>query len=95
MRTFLVGVLLGLLALPVAGFLYFKLGNPPVATADPSLPFERQIVSVPLNARIHREEPKSVPIPADAAAFAAGAGIYQMQCAACHGLPGRPCQFSP
>lgn len=94
MRVFTYGFLLGLLAIPVAAFLYFKVGKPPVATADPPLPFERQIVSVPLQARIHREMPKSVPIPADAAAFGAGAAIYQSQCVACHGLPDRPSPFA-
>jgi mono/diheme cytochrome c family protein len=31
-----------------------------------------------------------VPIPADDAAYAAGAQVYKEQCAVCHGLPGQP-----
>ncbi len=95
MKAFTFGLILGLLAIPVAGFLFFKFGKPPVATADPSLPFERQIVSVPLEVRIHREMPGSVPVSADAAAYGAGAAIYQSQCVACHGLPDRPSSFAP
>jgi len=90
MRALAAGFLLGLVTLPLAALLYFKAGKPPVATADPSLPFERQIVSVPLQARIEREMPKAAPIPADEAAFSAGAAIYRAQCAFCHGLPERP-----
>jgi thiosulfate dehydrogenase len=94
MRAFGLGLLLGLLAFPAAALVYFKIGSPPVATADPSLPFEKQIVSVPLNARIAREMPTSAPIPADEAAFRAGAALYQVQCVACHGLPDRPSSFA-
>lgn len=92
-RLFL-GLVVGLFVLPAAVLAYFKFGSPPVATADPALPFEQQIVAVPLQARIHRELPKSVPIAADAATFTAGAAVYRAQCAACHGLPGRPSPFA-
>jgi thiosulfate dehydrogenase len=89
MKRFIIGVLLGLLVLPGIVLLYFKVGTPPVAVGDPSLPFEKQIVSVPLHARIEREMPKGAPIPAEEATFKAGAGVYQAQCAVCHGSPGR------
>jgi thiosulfate dehydrogenase len=94
MLRFFLGFLLGLIVIPVAGLVYFKLGKPPVATADPPLPFEAQIVAVPLNARIDREMPKSAPIAADEAAFQAGAPIYQAQCSSCHGLPGHVVRFA-
>lgn len=94
MMRFALGLLLGLLIVPVAVVVYLKYGNPAVATADPALPFERQIVSVPMQARIRRELAKTVPIAADAATFAAGAAVYRKQCAACHGLPGRPSPFA-
>jgi mono/diheme cytochrome c family protein len=94
MKLFLLGLVLGLLVFPVGGLVYFKFGKPPVATADPPLPFEKQIVSVPLQARISREMPKTVPVTADEPAFAAGAAIYQVQCAACHGLPEHDSPFA-
>lgn len=86
MRNLIIGLILGLLILPVAGILYFKFGTPPVAVADKPFPFERQIVHVPLNARIDREMPKSVPIQLTEANLVAGAQIYRQNCAACHGL---------
>lgn len=94
MKRFLLGLLIGLLVLPAAGLAYFKLGKPPVATGDPPLPFEQQIVSVPLQARIAREMPKTVPVTADEAAFTAGASVYQTQCASCHGLPEHDSPFA-
>lgn len=94
MKWFALGFLCGALFVPAVVLVYFKLGNPPVATADPPLPFEKQIVRVPLGARIDRERPRTVPLPADEATFTAGATIYQAQCAACHGLPARPSSFA-
>jgi thiosulfate dehydrogenase len=94
MKRFLLGFVLGLLVLPVGALVYFKFGKPPVATADPPLPLEQQIVAVPLQARIGREMTKSVPIAANEAAFIAGAAVYQTQCAACHGLPEHDSTFA-
>ena len=94
MKNLLIGLVLGLLVLPAGVLGYFKLGNPPVATADPQLPFEKQIVKVPLHARIDREKPKTVPLAADESTLAAGAAVYHAQCVACHGLPDHPSSFA-
>lgn len=85
---YLVGFIVGLLAVPAGVYAYFRWGSPPVAAGDPLLPFEQQIVSVPLRARIDREMPKNVPVTADEAAYVVGAKIYGEQCSGCHGLPG-------
>lgn len=94
MKTFLIGLILGVLVLPVAALLYFHTGKPPVAVADPPMPMERAIVHVPLNARIDAEAPKASPIEASATNLEAGAHIYRQQCASCHGLYGRPSLFA-
>ncbi len=94
MKVFILGLVLGLLVIPVFVFFYLTVGNPPVATADPPFPFERQIVHVPLHARIRRDAPKSVPIEATADNLIAGAHIYRRQCATCHGLQGIPSEFA-
>lgn len=65
-----------------------------MAVADPPLPFEKQITSVPLNARIHREM-KQPPIEVNEDNLDAGAQIYSEQCAACHGFHGKPSAFGP
>lgn len=91
---FLLGLVVGLLILPAVVYCYFRFGNPPVAVADNAFPFEKQIVHVPLNARIDREMPKTVPIEASQTNLQAGAQIYREQCAACHGLYGRNSDFA-
>jgi thiosulfate dehydrogenase len=90
---FLFGLILGILVIPVGVFVYLRAGHPPVAVADSPFPFEKQIVRVPLAARIDQEMPKSAPIEASATNLEAGAQIYREQCSTCHGLSGRPSDF--
>lgn len=90
---FILGLLIGLLILPVGAWIYLKAGNPPVAVADHAFPFEQQIVHVPLNARIKKEMPASAPIEPSATNLTSGAQIYRAQCADCHGLYGHASDF--
>lgn len=90
---FLFGLIVGLLILPLAAFVYLRVGHPPVAVADQPFPLEKQIVRAPLAARIDEEMPRSAPIEASATNLAAGAQVYRQECAACHGLYGRPSDF--
>ncbi len=94
MKSFLLGLILGLLAVPAVIFVYFHMGRLPVAVADPPFWFERQIVRMPLHARIEKEMPQSAPIEPTDANLEAGAHIYREQCAACHGLYGQPSSFA-
>jgi len=91
-RTFLVIVsfIVGVLLLPLGIFLYIAFGHPPVATADKPFPLEREIVRIPLEARIEREKPAAAPIPATDANLNAGAGIYEDKCEVCHGTHDEP-----
>jgi thiosulfate dehydrogenase len=86
-KTFLAGLVLGLIIVPVAVYAYFASGSAPVATSAPPMPFEKQMASTALHAVIEREMPKTVPIQGDEANFTAGARIYREHCAVCHGLP--------
>ncbi|MGA7349778.1 MAG: cytochrome c [Acidobacteriaceae bacterium] len=90
---FLVGLILGVLILPVWALIYFHFGHPPVAVADAPFPMERQLVHAPLHARIDKEMPASAPMEASATNLTAGAQVYREQCASCHGLYGRPSAF--
>ena len=54
MRRMLLGVLLGILLVPVALLGWLSFGNVPVAVADPPFPQERQITGMLLQARINR-----------------------------------------
>jgi thiosulfate dehydrogenase len=90
MRGFIIGLIVGLLAIPVGAAIWFRYGHPPVAVADAPFPFERQIVSVPLEARIHREMPAHAAMNASPVNLLLGADIYRQDCASCHGQYGRP-----
>ena len=90
MGKFLFGLILGLIVVPAAVYFYFSTGSAPVATSAPPMPFETSFARMALHARLDKEMPKSVPIQADEAAYAAGAQVYKDHCAACHGLPGSP-----
>ena len=88
MKSFLFGLVLGVLIVPLAVFGYFVAGYAPVATASQAMPFERRLASSALHARVSREMPKTVPIASDESSYNAGAEIYRQDCAVCHGLPG-------
>ena len=84
---FILGFIIGLLILPVFGWLYFRFGYAPVATASSPMPFEKQLAHMALDARIGKEAPKSAPIQASPENYLAGARVYRTNCAICHGLP--------
>lgn len=85
---FILGLVIGIILVPLAGYLYFATGSAPVATGDAPMPFEAKMANKALHVRIDKEMPKTVPIAADEAAYMAGAGIYREHCAVCHGVPG-------
>jgi len=94
MGRIILGIVIGLVLAPCIVLGWFKWGNPPVAVADKPLPFERNIVAVPMHARIDREMVQNPPIQPDEQNFIAGAHIYQEQCAACHGFHGKSSDFA-
>jgi thiosulfate dehydrogenase len=86
-RQFLLGVAVGLAVIAVSAFVYFRFGIAPVAVSAHPMPFEQRFAHWALESRIHSEMPRTVPIAADAATYAAGAKVYVENCAMCHGLP--------
>jgi len=89
MLRFVVAFLLGLIILPLFGWLYFRFGYAPVATASSPMPFEERLAHMALNARIRNEAPKNSPLQTSEEIYLAGAHIYRANCAICHGLPGQ------
>jgi thiosulfate dehydrogenase len=85
---FILGIIVGFVLVGVGAYLYFATGMAPVATADPTMPFEKKMANKALHARIDKEMPKTVPIQADEAAYMAGAQVYRENCEVCHGSPG-------
>ena len=90
MGKFLLGLIIGLILIPLAVYVYFSRGMAPVATSAQPMPFEKTFAQMALHARVEKEAPKTVPIAADEPNMVAGAKIYKEHCAACHGVPGAP-----
>lgn len=86
---FLLGFIIGIVLVPLAGLAYLMYGNVPVAVSDPPFPHEAQIVHMPLNARIQKELVGTHMQP-DQTNLTAGAHIYAERCAFCHGLHNKP-----
>jgi len=75
--------------LPLLGWLYFRFGYAPVATASSPMPFEKELAHMALNARIRKEAPNNSPLQASEENYQAATHIYRVNCAMCHGLPGQ------
>lgn len=90
MKAFIIGLILGVIAVPLAVYFYFATGMAPVATSAPPMPFEKMMARKALHAKIEKEMPKTVPITPDESVYLAGAQLYQQHCAVCHGLPNQP-----
>jgi thiosulfate dehydrogenase len=90
MKSFLLGLLIGVILLPLCGWFYFRFGYAPVATASSPMLFERQLAKMALDTRIRKEAPQNAPVQATDDNLTAGAHTYRTHCAMCHGLPGQP-----
>src|SRR6202047_829933 len=89
MKLFVAGLVIGIIAFPLAFYFYFATGGAPVATAEAAMPFEKTLAHKALNARIRKEMPMKAPIQGDEPNLTAGAKIYREHCAVCHGMPGQ------
>jgi len=89
MPKFILGLILGIIVVPVVVILYIISGGAPAATSDAPMPFERWIARKALKTKIEKEMPKVVPLIANEATLLAGAQVYREDCAMCHGLPHR------
>jgi thiosulfate dehydrogenase len=93
MGRFLLGLILGIIFVPLGVLLYFRFGRMPVAVNDPPFPSEKLVTSVPLNARIDREVVKNPPVQPSEDNLVAGAHLYSDKCAVCHGFHNKPSEF--
>ena len=75
MKGFILGVILTLIAIPIAGVFFVRSSSMPVAATDAPLPFETTLAKSALHARIQREAPKRDAATFSAADLAAGAEV--------------------
>src|ERR1700723_2326477 len=87
---FLIGLILGILIVPLGLSLYIRSGAAPAAASDAPMPFEKFLARGGLHARIAKEAPQRDLPPFPPGDPAAGAEVYQKNCAFCHGLPQQP-----
>jgi thiosulfate dehydrogenase len=87
---FIVGLIVGVLLLPIGAYLYVASGKAPIATTDSDMPFEGFLAHKALEERIEKEMPKNVPIQPTENNYTAGAELYKQHCAVCHGVPLAP-----
>lgn len=90
MGKFIFGVIIGIILVPAAFYLYCISGHAPVATSASPMPFERFFARTALHATINREAPKTHSTRASEQELVAGVNVYRHNCAGCHGLPGKP-----
>jgi thiosulfate dehydrogenase len=88
-KGFALGVIVTILVVAAVVYVYFATGMAPVATSASPMPFEKKFARMALHARMDKEMPTQVPVPADEANLLAGAHVYMEQCAVCHGVPGK------
>jgi len=86
---FLLGFIIGIVLVPLAVLAYLTYGSVPVAVSDRPISHERQLVHIPLNARIQKELVGTHMEP-DQPTLTAGARIYTERCAVCHGFHNKP-----
>jgi mono/diheme cytochrome c family protein len=89
MKGFLLGVVGTVFTIAAIVYFYFATGMAPVATSASPIPLEGKFAHMALHARMEKEMPTQVPVPADEANLVAGAHVYMAQCAVCHGVPGQ------
>ena len=86
-KALIVGLIFGVVLTLGGIWWYFSSGRAPVAVTDPSLPFERKLAHLSLDAHLDRQTKSEPTVPADEKNFLAGAEVYKEHCAVCHGLP--------
>jgi thiosulfate dehydrogenase len=85
MIKFLLGLIVGIGLLLLAGYLFATRGGIFMGTKGGPLPLEESIASKAISASIGRSSQDQSPLPADETNLLAGAHIYQQNCAGCHG----------
>ena len=87
-KGLIAGILVGVLLVLGAVYLYFATGRAPVAVTSPEMPFERKMARMALHAYLDKLPHPAPQVSADEKNLLDGAKVYKENCAVCHGLPG-------
>lgn len=90
MWKFVIGIIVGIIIVPVAFYFYCVTGHAPVATSASPMPFERLFAKTALHAKLRLDAPKTHSSKASEGELLAGVQVYQHNCAMCHGIPDQP-----
>lgn len=87
---FLLGMVVTIAVLVAGGYLFLAWGGVNMQTNAAPLPLERTVARMALHASFGNAAKEQPPFPANEQTYLAGAEIYRMTCAGCHGTPGKP-----
>jgi len=87
LKGVLLGMVLGVAGVALLVYLYFALGNAPVAVTAGNMPLERTFAKLALQAYLDKLPHPEPSVPADEKNLIEGAKVYREHCAVCHGLP--------
>ena len=79
MGRFVVGLVIGIMLIPLCAIMYFKFGRVPVAVNDPPFPDEKLVTSVPLECAHRPRMVKNPPIEPNEENFVAGRACLRRQ----------------
>ena len=90
MIKFLLGLVVGIGIVVLAGYLFVKSGGVFMGTDTKPLPMEETIAGMAITASIGNHANEQPPVPADETNLLAGAKVYMQACAGCHGKLDKP-----
>jgi len=89
-KLFVLGIVITLVVLAAAGYLFVKTGGISMDTTAPPFPLEKTVAGMALRASMGRAADQKNPLPFNDDTMLAGALKYKQNCAVCHGVPGQP-----
>jgi mono/diheme cytochrome c family protein len=89
MSKLLVGIVVGICLVLLAGYLFVVCGGIQMSTAGGPVPIESYLAHTALAASIGKSAQEKSPLPSDETNLLAGAHIYHQTCGGCHGQLGQ------
>jgi thiosulfate dehydrogenase len=87
---FVLGIVIACVGLVVGGYLFVRLGGVSMKTSAKPLPLEKTVARMALQASLGSAGAEKNPLSLSETDMLEGAREYKENCAACHGIPGRP-----